>query len=76
MLPSATEQAIEYNFLIECLSGDRSYFDSGQSQWIPVRADEVTRWLVAEDTGDVPAWEQRVREWAAQQLAERLSKKE
>ena len=57
--------------VIERLATDRRYFDCSRSRWIPVRADEVTRWLVQEDTSDVAAWEQRVRAWATEQLAGR-----
>jgi hypothetical protein len=60
--------------VIERLGVDLTYFDSGQSQWIPVTADQVTRWLVAEDASDMPAWEQRVRAWALEQLAGRVQR--
>jgi len=62
--------------VIECLAVDRTYFDSGQSRWIPVHANEVTRWLVVEDTSDVAAWEERVRAWAMEQPAGRLTRNE
>jgi len=45
------------------LSGGQ-YVDTGRSRWIPVTASDATRWLVAEDTRDMHAWEKRVRAWA------------
>ena len=40
------------------------YVDTGRSNWIPVTAADATRWLVAEDTDDPDAWEDRLRAWA------------
>ncbi len=40
------------------------YVDTGRSNWIPVTATDVTRWLVAEDTSDPGSWEDRLRAWA------------
>jgi hypothetical protein len=48
------------------------YVDIGRSRWIPVKAEDATRWLVPEDTRDMFAWEQRVRAWA--ELLPRLPK--
>ena len=45
------------------LSGGR-YADTGRSRWIPITAADATRWLVAEDTNDLAAWEDRLRAWA------------
>ena len=44
------------------LSGGH-YIDTGRSRWLPIAAQDVTRWLVEEDTGDTIAWEARVRAW-------------
>ena len=57
---------------IEHLGADGRYFDSGRSRWLPVSADEVTRWLVEEDTRDTEVWEERVRAWAREELAGRM----
>jgi Uma2 family endonuclease len=58
--------------VIEHLGSDGGYHDAGQSRWLPVHADEATRWLVDEDTREKPAWEERVRGWARGELVERL----
>ena len=41
-----------------------AYVDTGRSRWLPVTAADATRWLVAEDTDDPDAWEDRLRAWA------------
>ena len=45
------------------LSGGQ-YIATERSRWIPVTAADATRWLVAEDTDDPDAWEDRLRAWA------------
>ena len=49
---------------IQHLGTDGEYIDAGKSNWIPVTASDATRWLVAEDTDDPDAWEDRLRAWA------------
>jgi Uma2 family endonuclease len=39
-----------------------------QSGFLRVRADQVPRWLTAEDVSDYDAWTRRVREWAEKEL--------
>jgi Uma2 family endonuclease len=39
-----------------------------QSGFLRVRADQVPRWLTAEDISDYDAWIRRVREWAGKEL--------
>ncbi len=57
---------------IRHLGADDLYFDAGQSRFLPVRAEEVTRWIVAEDTRDKDAWEERLRAWATAELPGRV----
>jgi Uma2 family endonuclease len=41
-----------------------------RSGFLHVRADQVPRWLTAEDLSDYEAWVRRVREWAGRELHE------
>jgi len=50
--------------VIEQLGPDGKYLPVHSSRFLPLRADDVLRWLVAEDSGDEVAWEQRLEEWA------------
>jgi Uma2 family endonuclease len=42
-----------------------------RSGFLPVRADQVPRWLLDEDLSDYEAWTRRVREWAGRELRTR-----
>ena len=57
--------------VIQHLSSDGKYVDIGASQFLPVSAAEVRRWPVDEDTQDLAAWEERLRAWAAAEVAGR-----
>lgn len=59
--------------VIQHLSSDGKYVDIGTSQFLPISADEVRRWLVDEDTQNLAAWEERLRAWAAAEVAGRRS---
>ena len=48
---------------IHQLGPDGTYFDAGQSLWLPISPDEVTRWLLEEDAIDQYQWEERLRAW-------------
>lgn len=48
------------------------YADAPLGLWLPVRPDEVVRWVVEEDTWDSDRWEHRVRDWAIAELATRV----
>ena len=50
--------------VIEHLQEDGTYLVADASVFLPLRADDVLRWLVEEDHGDEPAWERRLDEWA------------
>jgi Uma2 family endonuclease len=56
---------------IQHLSVDGNYFDAGQSRFLPVYAEEATRWVVEEEVRPKRAWEERLRAWAAAELAGR-----
>jgi Uma2 family endonuclease len=49
---------------IEQLQEDGSYAPVESSRFLPLRAKEIRRWLVNEDSGDELAWERRLEEWA------------
>lgn len=49
---------------IQHLGTDGAYIDTGRSRWLPITAQDATRWLVEEDARDMDAWEERVRAWA------------
>jgi len=44
------------------------------SGFLPVRADEVARWVLAEDTSDPSDWKQRLRTWVQTELVGRRGK--
>ena len=46
-------------------------YRSRSSRFLPVRAEEVRRWVVDEDFSDELAWEQRLRAWARAELMPR-----
>jgi Uma2 family endonuclease len=48
---------------IDQLDPDGGYRESKSSRWLPVQAEEVTRWLLREDTRDEGAWAGRLRAW-------------
>jgi Uma2 family endonuclease len=59
------------SLVIEQLGPDGTYAAAEQSLFLPVRADEVRRWVAQEDSSDELVWEQRLREWARTELAPR-----
>lgn len=48
---------------IQGLGADGTYFVAQRSQFLPVTAAEIRRWLVEEDAGDETAWCGRLRAW-------------
>ena len=56
---------------IEHLQEDGTYAAAASSRYLPVRAEEVLRWVAQEDTNDELAWELRLREWVRTELASR-----
>jgi Uma2 family endonuclease len=57
---------------IDQLGTDGTYFATESSSFLPVRADEVFRWVAEEDSNDEIAWEIRLREWARTELVPRM----
>jgi Uma2 family endonuclease len=60
--------------IIERLGEDGSYYPVEVSARLPVRAAEVRRWVIEEDSSDQSAWARRVRAWARVELAPRLQR--
>jgi Uma2 family endonuclease len=58
--------------IIERLGEDGSFHAVEESSFLPIRASEVRRWVVEEDSSDESAWARRLREWARAELAPRL----
>jgi Uma2 family endonuclease len=59
------------SLVIEQLGQDGAYIPTDSSRFLPVRADEVLRWIRDEDLSDEIDWELRLREWARTELAAR-----
>jgi Uma2 family endonuclease len=55
--------------VIEHLQKDGTYAPVESSRFLPLRAEEIYRWVAVEDTNDELAWEQRLREWIRAELA-------
>ena len=54
--------------VIERMAEDGSYRPVGRSEFLPVQADEVGRWVLTEDARDGSLWGRRLREWARTEL--------
>jgi Uma2 family endonuclease len=50
--------------VIEHLQSDGSYAPAEASRFLPIRAEEITAWLTAEDVGLEEVWNRRLHEWA------------
>jgi Uma2 family endonuclease len=59
---------------IERLAHDGTYHPVDESGFLPIRADEVRRWVVGEDSDDEAAWALRLRAWVAAELAPRRAR--
>jgi Uma2 family endonuclease len=53
---------------IEQLGPDGTYSPALRSRFMPVQAQDVTRWVVIEDSSSLVAWEQRLRQWIRDEL--------
>jgi Uma2 family endonuclease len=60
--------------IIERLGEDGSYHPVEASGFLPIRAEEVRRWVVEEDFSDESAWARRLRARARAELAPRLGR--
>jgi Uma2 family endonuclease len=58
-------------FIIENLQPNGTYQAVEISRFLPVRAEDVRRWVIDEDFSDELAWEQRLRAWARAELLPR-----
>jgi Uma2 family endonuclease len=56
---------------ISRLDEDGRYQPALASSFLPLRADQVPRWLLEEDLTDYDAWTQRIRTWAKTTLTEK-----
>jgi Uma2 family endonuclease len=57
--------------VIEHLRRAGAYAPVDSSRFLPIRAEEISRWIAVEDSRDVLAWEQRLRAWTRAELAPR-----
>ena len=58
--------------VIERLSEDGTYQTVDMSEFLPIRSEEVARWVLEEDRRAGSAWGRRMRAWARAELAPRL----
>jgi Uma2 family endonuclease len=58
--------------IVERLGAEQSYHAVDVSGFLPVRAEEIRRWIVEEDSRLDWAWARKVRTWARAELAPRL----
>jgi Uma2 family endonuclease len=58
--------------IIERLGDDGTYYQAETSAFLPVRADEVGRWVLEEDRRDGSLWARRLRAWIRAELTSRL----
>lgn len=61
----------EARAIIERLTDQGSYAEAGEGGFLPIRTEEVARWVFLEDTGDVGDWKRRLRAWVRAELAGR-----
>jgi len=59
------------SLVIEHLGEDGTYGPAESSRFLPVRAEEVYRWVAVEDSSDELVWEERLRDWARAELKQR-----
>jgi hypothetical protein len=59
---------------IERLGDDGSYHSVDESRFVPIRAEEVRRWVVDENSDDESAWAERLRAWVAAELVPRRAR--
>ncbi len=57
---------------IDRLGEDGRYHEVSESQFLPVTAEEIRRWVVEEDASDDSAWARRLRAWVRAEVAPRL----
>jgi Uma2 family endonuclease len=57
--------------LVERLRDDGTYELVDSSRFAPIRADEINRWVLEEDTSNLVDWRRRIRVWARAELTGR-----
>jgi Uma2 family endonuclease len=60
--------------IIERLGADGFYHPVDVSGFLPIRAQEVRRWVVDENSDDLAEWAQRLRAWVQAELVPRLGR--
>jgi Uma2 family endonuclease len=60
--------------IIEHLDDHGNDATADASGFLPIRADEVARWIFQEDSSDVSEWEQRLRDWIRAELVGRWAR--
>jgi Uma2 family endonuclease len=50
--------------VFEQLQSDGKYAAVERSRWLPVRPEDVRRWLIEEDSSDDVEWRRKLTEWA------------
>jgi hypothetical protein len=60
--------------VIERLMSDGSFRSVEVSEFLPVRAEEIARWVLREDARDGSVWARRLRAWVRAELAPRLAR--
>ena len=58
---------------IEQLGPHGVYVPVSRSRFLPVRPEDVTRWVYTEDSADRLTWEERLREWVRNELVPRAN---
>ena len=54
------------------LQPDGRYTAVEASRFLPIRADEILRWICHEDSADIADWERRLRAWIGDELVPRI----
>jgi Uma2 family endonuclease len=57
------------NLRIDRLSSRGRYAAVAASKLLPVRADQICRWILEEDTSDLTSWSRSVRQWVRADLS-------
>jgi Uma2 family endonuclease len=53
---------------IEQVGPDGTYHAAPRGRFLPVRAEDVTRWVFSEDSSSLVAWEERQRQWVRDEV--------
>jgi Uma2 family endonuclease len=64
----------ETGMTIERLTDQGTFAPQEASGFLPIRAEEVVRWVLEEDTSDIADWKRRLRAWVRAELPGRLGR--